>query len=648
MKKLGLLNCGGTHAINCVPPTSRKDNRGVSGSRPVEPVSPRRFSRSGLLDGLSDRERTVFKDGLNGWATNYGRPTERRKEAVERLVKAEEDSASKVDLSGLSLRRLPTQIGMLKKTITLDAKNNEIQRVPKEIGHLHALHNLDLQGNAFSTLPRELGRLTNLIRLNLDRTKLERIPDEIDGMTNLRVFSAAGNSLSQVPASMKNLSNLRELNLKGNQIWQLPDGWNTLFHGLRSLDLSDNRLQALPNTFGQPAKSIELNLANNRDLAILPTKFGGFEYGSRLNDDVLKNGTGKVIVNTRNTAIRKTLVQDGRLQPGRGIVPSDRPFQASARPPAPGQYEPNLGSVYSARDYIQEHGGPGQAIDLEHIGQPYMDEPTADALGPQPAWTKPVDAWLDERARDYGDRFGAPLAPPPAPVPQPTYTPNWGAWPHVGVPGLTGLGAPSAAPRQLGPNAPAAVPPNLDVHALASMLMQLSAMSQPSSSAPTAANPMFAHGAGTSAPFTSMPTQLPIPAGSTARRPPNTEQPWRSPPPWARAEQAQSSTTQPARDAWTRPDWVTPEPAAEIQPELGAMPSWVAGTPPATDEPEPETSPYWTPEAYGGIHAPYDVQDYDRFRWGSPSRAESDVVATEPSGAMGLFEQMMSIFREED
>lgn len=644
MKKFGLLNCGGSQAINCVPPTSRRDNRGVSSSRPVEPGSPRRFSRTGLLDGLSDRERTVFKEGLNGWATHYGQPTERRAEAVERLVKAEEESASKIDLSGLGLRRLPTQIGMLKKTKTLDAKQNSLRRIPKQLGDLHTLHSLDLQQNEFPTLPPELGRLTNLIRLNLDRTMLERIPDEIEGMINLRVFSAAGNRLSQVPASMKNLSNLRELDLKNNQIWQLPDGWNTLFHGLRRLDLSNNRLQALPSTFGQPAKSVTLNVENNRDLAILPTKFGGFQYDGRFSDDVLKNGTGKVIVNTRNTAIRKTLVQDGRLEPGRGITPSDRPVQASGRPPAAGQYEPNLGSVYSAQDYIEEHGEPGQVIDLARAGQPHLD-PAADALGPQPPWTKPVDEWLGERARDYGDRFGAPLPPPPAPVPQPAYTPNWGAWPHLGVPGLAGLGAPAAAPQQLGFTPSAAVPPNLDVHALANLLMQFSALSQPGAPAAAAANPMFAHGAGTSMPFTPTAGQPPIPAGTAPERSPNIEQPWQSPPPWVRADQAQSSTAQPARDPLARPDWVTPAPAPETRPEIGAMPSWVAGTPPATDEAEPETSPYWTPEHYAGVHAPYEVQDHDSYRWAHSSRTESEPVPSEPSGAVDLLEQMMSIFK---
>lgn len=640
MKKLGLLTCGGARDVDCLPHTSRKDNRGAPGPRPDEAGSARRFKRAGALEGLSERERTVFKDGLNGWAANYGHPTEKRKEAIDRLVKAAEQRASKIDVSGLGLRRLPTEIGMLDKTRALDAQRNDLRRVPKELADLHALHSLELQDNKLPGLPPELGRLTKLTYLNLDRNSLERLPDEIEGLTNLRTLSAQNNRISQVPTSMKNLSNLRDLNLKHNQIWQLPNAWSELFHGLRRLDLSHNKLTGLPITFGNPAHSVKLNVEYNRDLGTLPTKFGGFEYDSAFEDHTLRNHTGKVVVNTQNTGIRRTLVQDGRLKPGRGIQPTDRPVRASERPPAFGEYEPNLGSVYSAEDYMREHGEPGQVTGLERVGQP---EPArTDALGPQPAWTKPVDAWLDERAQNYAERYGAPLPTPPAPIPQPPYAANWGAWPHLGLPGLAG---PVAAPRQFNFDAPAAVPPNLDVHALANLLMQFSRPPQADAGAPVGPGLSSLHAPGPSMPSTSTAAQPRMPANAASTSWAHLEQPLRSPPPWAEAQPRRTDTGGSTHETWAPPAWAAPAPAADTTPPATTMPAWVAPTPPAeaATESDSELSPYGTaPGIYGGIDAYPEVRDYGSYGWTSPPRAESEAA---PGGAVELFEQMMSIFK---
>jgi hypothetical protein len=641
MKKLAFLNCGGARAANCVPPTPRRDDRAAPAAHHDEAGSPRRFDRAGPLDALNPR---AFKDGLTSWATNYGRHTERRQEAVERLTKAADEGAGEVKLRGLGLRRLPAQIGVLKQTKALDAQNNDLQRLPIEIGHLRALHRLELQVNSLPELPPQLGRLTELTYLNLDQNALQRLPDEIEGLINLRTLSAKNNRLSQVPASMKNLPNLRELNLQHNQLWQLPGGWNELFHRLRRLDLSHNRLTELPVTFADPPNSINVDLAHNRSLASLPKNFGGFQYNSSFENHTLVNKSGKVRVNTENTGIRTALVQEGRLAPGRGIDRSDRPLRASRRPPAAGEYEPNLGSVYSVDDYIREHGDPAQAIGPEAVVRPdFAGRP--DALGPQPAWTKPADAWLQERAQNYAERFGAPLPTPAAPVPQEAYAANWGAWPHLGLPGLP---APAAAPRQFNFDMPAAVPPNLDVHALANLLIQLSGQPQTVAAGPFAAGPSSLHAAGPSMPSTSFAGHPAMPANPAAMSWAQFEQPLPSPPPWAEALHKPADTDGQAREKAAPPAWVAPKPATETAPRAAAMPDWVAPKPtiePAK-QPEPENSPERNmPGLYSGIDAYPEVRDYgSSYGWPSSPPTEPESA---PSGAVEVLERMMAAFAPE-
>jgi hypothetical protein len=652
MKKL-LIDCGCLGAVRSVPPTPRRNDRAAREAHHDEPGSSRRFDRAGPLDALSRRERAVFNNGLKTWAAEYGLPTENRDVAVDRLAKAADEGAVSVHLSGLGLRRLPIEIGMLQKTKVLDARNNDLQRLPKEIGNLHALRELGLQDNGLTKLPPEIGRLSTLTYLNLDANKLERLPDEIGDLTNLRTLSAEMNLLSQVPASMKNMPNLRELKLQNNQLWQLPSAWDELFHRLRSLDLSHNKLTELPTTFASPAKSMQLNLAHNPDLATLPKKFGGFEYGSSFENHTLRNYTRKIAVNTENTGIRRSLVQEGRLRPGRGIDPSDRPVRASERPPAVGEFEPDLGSDYSVRDYIREHGQSAQVIGLERVGHPEL-APQADGLGPQPPWTKPVDAWLDERAQNYADRFGAPLPPPPAPVPPQPYAADWGAWPHVGLPGLT---PPAAAPRQFNFDMPA-VPPNLDVHALANLLLQLSAQPQAAAAAHMGAGPSALHAPGPpmpsmqfagQPPMPSMPLagQPPIPANAAAMSWAHFEQPLQTPPPWAQAAPQQTGTEEPAREKWAPPPWAAPKPTADNPPHAAAMPAWVAPTPPAepAKESEPEMSPQENAPGIYEFNAYPESGEYgNSYRWPSSPPTEPEAA---PSGAVDVLERMMSVFKTE-
>jgi hypothetical protein len=119
---------------------------------------------------------------------------------------------------------------------------------------------------------------------------------------------------------------------------------------------------------------------------------------------------------------------------------------------------------------------------------------------------------------------------PPAPAPQPTYAANWGAWPHLAIPGVTD---PAAAPRQFNFDMPAAIPPNVDVHAIANLLIQLSGAPPVAAPVPFGAGASSLRAPGPSMPSTSAVAQPAMPSNAAAMSWAQFERPLHSTPPWA-------------------------------------------------------------------------------------------------------------------
>lgn len=82
-------------------------------------------------------------------------------------------------LSNNQLRKLPSQIGNLKKLRELDLEENELDAVPSEIGFLQLLTKLWLQSNKLVTLPRTIGNLSSLTDLRVGENNLTSLPEEI-------------------------------------------------------------------------------------------------------------------------------------------------------------------------------------------------------------------------------------------------------------------------------------------------------------------------------------------------------------------------------------------------------------------------------------------------------------------------------------
>ena len=104
-----------------------------------------------------------------------------------------EDTA--VDLGGLGLTNLPTEIDQLTAVEHLSLRDNHLTQLPTTIGNLTNLRQLSIADNHLTHLPPAIGRLTNLTHLNLRNNQLTQLPAEITSLTSLKMLQLSGNPL---------------------------------------------------------------------------------------------------------------------------------------------------------------------------------------------------------------------------------------------------------------------------------------------------------------------------------------------------------------------------------------------------------------------------------------------------------------------
>ncbi|MBL7220847.1 MAG: SUMF1/EgtB/PvdO family nonheme iron enzyme [Phycisphaerae bacterium] len=190
----------------------------------------------------------------------------------KRIRKAKKRNASDLDLSGLGLSELPSELWELTNLTTLDLSFNGLETLPPEIGKLINLRTLDLRHNALATLPPEIGKLTSLTVLDLWKNDLTTLPPEIGELTRLTVLDLRYNSLAALPHGIVELTSLKALGLSKNHLTALPPEIGKLT-SLTTLDLWKNGLTALPPEIGKLTKLRTLDLSYNA-LATLPPEIG--------------------------------------------------------------------------------------------------------------------------------------------------------------------------------------------------------------------------------------------------------------------------------------------------------------------------------------------------------------------------------------
>ncbi|BAJ03090.1 leucine-rich repeat-containing protein kinase family protein [Shewanella violacea] len=157
--------------------------------------------------------------------------------------------------------------GQLTSTIRLQLAEN-LTEFPREIFDLaDTLEVLDLSNNGLSSLPDDFGRLTQLRILFLSNNQFETLPKVLADCPKLEMIGFKANKIRTVDEDALPVQT-RWLILTDNKIEALPDSMGQLYR-LQKLALAGNRLSSLPESMAN-CKNLELVRLSANQLTHLP------------------------------------------------------------------------------------------------------------------------------------------------------------------------------------------------------------------------------------------------------------------------------------------------------------------------------------------------------------------------------------------
>ncbi len=187
---------------------------------------------------------------------------------------------------------VPEYVGKLGALTHLSISAPQLEALPESLITMTSLTSLHLEMNNFEyefpPLPTNLNKLKSLTSLNLHQCNLVGTIDNnfFDNLGSLTSLDLSENHLYKLPDSFSKLTNLTDLNLSGNNfsdiIHTLP---SLLPTSLIKLNLHGNSIERLPEGAFQNLESLtSLDLSKNR-LTDLPNDFGIITRLSHLNLD---------------------------------------------------------------------------------------------------------------------------------------------------------------------------------------------------------------------------------------------------------------------------------------------------------------------------------------------------------------------------
>ncbi len=140
-----------------------------------------------------------------------------REEAVRRIERTIEEKLIELDLSGLELEELPSEISKCTQLETLlvgkwdkeKAKGfgNKLTEFPNAVFQLTNLKILDLSENQITSIPKALGQMSNLRELDLRANQITCIPEALGQLSNLETLYIDG-KITSIPEALKQLPKL--------------------------------------------------------------------------------------------------------------------------------------------------------------------------------------------------------------------------------------------------------------------------------------------------------------------------------------------------------------------------------------------------------------------------------------------------------
>ncbi|KAK7265632.1 hypothetical protein RJT34_33254 [Clitoria ternatea] len=142
---------------------------------------------------------------------------------------------------------------------------NKLTALPDCISHCRSIVELDVSFNSMKYLPTNIGyKLQNLQKLMIQLNEIRSLPSSVCEMKFSCYLDAHFNELCELPIEIGKLTSLQVLNLSSNftDMKELLETFGDLVY-LRELDLSNNQIHALPNTFDRLDNLTHLNLEQN-------------------------------------------------------------------------------------------------------------------------------------------------------------------------------------------------------------------------------------------------------------------------------------------------------------------------------------------------------------------------------------------------
>uniref|UniRef100_A0A915A6Z3 Calponin-homology (CH) domain-containing protein n=2 Tax=Parascaris univalens TaxID=6257 RepID=A0A915A6Z3_PARUN len=176
-------------------------------------------------------------------------------------VKYDISDVISADLSDNRMNELPVCICELSSMETLRVRATGLRSLPAAVQLLESLTYLDLSENQLTSLPVGLFSI-HLQVLLLAGNRLDSLPREIRQLAgSLHELDVSCNRLQAIPPDIALLKLLRVLNLRDNRLTHLPSELSRM--ELRVLDVSENELGELPYDLRHMCSLIELRLHGN-------------------------------------------------------------------------------------------------------------------------------------------------------------------------------------------------------------------------------------------------------------------------------------------------------------------------------------------------------------------------------------------------
>lgn len=149
-----------------------------------------------------------------------------------------------LDLRHCQLDEFPREIFALADTLTmLDLSGNRLRALPDDLPRLHALRILFCSANLFETLPPVLGRCAGLDIIGFKANAIAHVPDEAIP-AGVRWLILSDNRIEAMPESVGRCHRLQKFALAGNRLTALPAGLSRC-ERLELLRISANRFETL-------------------------------------------------------------------------------------------------------------------------------------------------------------------------------------------------------------------------------------------------------------------------------------------------------------------------------------------------------------------------------------------------------------------